>query len=93
MFSDRLPRDLAPNRLAQRRRGPARARADPIIDLTESNPTRAGFDYPADLLAPLADPRGAALRADAVRTARGATRPWPPTTRGRASTCRPSASC
>jgi alanine-synthesizing transaminase len=30
----------------------------PIIDLTESNPTRAGFDYPSDLLAPLADRRG-----------------------------------
>ncbi len=30
----------------------------PFIDLTESNPTRAGFDYPSDLLAPLADPRG-----------------------------------
>jgi len=30
----------------------------PILDLTESNPTRAGFEYPADLLAPLADRRG-----------------------------------
>ena len=29
----------------------------PYIDLTESNPTRVGFDYPADLLQPLADPR------------------------------------
>src|SRR5207245_2597755 len=28
------------------------------IDLAESNPTRVGFAYPADLLAPLADPRG-----------------------------------
>lgn len=27
-----------------------------VIDLTESNPTTAGFDYPVDLLAPLADP-------------------------------------
>jgi aspartate/methionine/tyrosine aminotransferase len=35
-----------------------RARSDALIDLTESNPTRAGFDYPDDLLAPLADPRG-----------------------------------
>ena len=26
-----------------------------FVDLTESNPTRAGFDYPADLLQPLAD--------------------------------------
>ena len=29
----------------------------PIADLTASNPTRCGFSYPADLLAPLADPR------------------------------------
>jgi aspartate/methionine/tyrosine aminotransferase len=29
----------------------------PFIDLTESNPTRAGFDYPSDLLAPLAGAR------------------------------------
>ena len=31
---------------------------EPVIDLTESNPTRAGFDYPVDLLAPLGDARG-----------------------------------
>jgi alanine-synthesizing transaminase len=45
-----------------------------ILDLTESNPTRAGFSYPTDLLAPLADPRGLAYRPrplghDAARTA------------------------
>src|SRR5690606_34586966 len=28
----------------------------PVIDLTESNPTRVGLPYPADLLAPLASP-------------------------------------
>src|SRR5205823_861714 len=39
-----------------------RAGAQPIVDLTNSNPTCAAFDYPADLLAPLADP--AALRYD-----------------------------
>lgn len=57
MFSNRTPSDLRANRLAQavaRRRESGR----PIVDLTESNPTRAGFDYPADLLARLADPRG-----------------------------------
>ena len=57
MFSRRVPSDLSLNRLAhavedRRRTG------SPIIDLTESNPTRAGFEYPADLLAPLADVRG-----------------------------------
>jgi len=56
MFSSRVPRELAANRLtiavAAQRAGDR-----PLIDLTESNPTRAGFDYPPDLLAPLADPR------------------------------------
>lgn len=56
-FSARVPADLAPNRfstllarLEQEQR--------PILDLTASNPTRAGFSYPSDLLAPLGDPRG-----------------------------------
>jgi hypothetical protein len=56
-FSSRLQSDLAPNRLSL---AVARARTDGRrpIDLTESNPTRAGFDYPGNLLAPLADPQG-----------------------------------
>ncbi len=64
MFSHRLQSDLAPNRLAQ---ALARARADgrPLIDFTESNPTRVGFTYPADLLAPLADRRGLIYAPDA----------------------------
>ena len=56
-FSSRVPDNLAGNRLAQalaRRRAAGRE----IVDLTESNPTRAGFQYPPDLLTPLADPRG-----------------------------------
>ena len=36
----------------------ARAGGRTILDLTESNPTRAGFEYPDDLLRPLADSRG-----------------------------------
>jgi hypothetical protein len=57
VFSRRLPPDLVPNQLAN---ALARLRAEgrPIIDLTESNPTRAGFSYPDDLLASLAEPRG-----------------------------------
>jgi len=57
MFSSRVQADLAPNRLThalERRRAEGR----PYIDLTESNPTRAGLDYPADLLVPLCDRRG-----------------------------------
>jgi alanine-synthesizing transaminase len=56
-FSSRVPAELRSNRLSE---AVARARADgqPLVDLTQSNPTRAGFEYPDDLLAPLADPRG-----------------------------------
>lgn len=57
MFSSRLQWDLRPNRLsgllAEKRRAGA-----PILDLTESNPTRAGLSYPAaEILATLSDPR------------------------------------
>src|SRR5262249_36552881 len=57
VFSRRTCGNLAPNRLTEavRRR---RSEGQPIIDLTESNPTRAGFEDPQDLLAPLANPRG-----------------------------------
>jgi alanine-synthesizing transaminase len=57
MFSDRVPSDLRPNRLAEAL-ADRKHRNQPVIDLTASNPTRAGFSYPADLLAPLGDPRG-----------------------------------
>jgi aspartate/methionine/tyrosine aminotransferase len=56
-FSARLPTERSSNRLT-RAVQQARAEARPILDLTESNPTRAGFEYPSDLLAPLADARG-----------------------------------
>ena len=58
VFSSRLKWDSHPNPLSillaeKRRNGAA------ILDLTESNPTRAGLDYPgAELLAALADSRG-----------------------------------
>lgn len=57
MFSPRVPLDLAPNRLATTL-ARLEAAKHSIIDLTASNPTRAGFSYPTDLLAPLAHPRG-----------------------------------
>lgn len=57
MFSSRIPANLAPNRLTEALRA-LRARREPLIDLTESNPTRAGFEYPPDLLAPLGEARG-----------------------------------
>ena len=53
-FSNRTPSDLTLNALAK-----VRSTIDgPVIDLTESNPTRCGFEYPADLLHELADSRG-----------------------------------
>jgi alanine-synthesizing transaminase len=61
VFSTRTPPHLAPNRLAQALLELQRA-GRPVIDLTESNPTRAGFEYPPDLLAPLADARGLAYQ-------------------------------
>jgi aspartate/methionine/tyrosine aminotransferase len=57
MFSTRTPADLTPNRLTERLNA-ARADGRTILDLTESNPTRAGFDYPRDLLEALGDARG-----------------------------------
>ena len=57
MPSSRLPSDLTLNATtrtldALSRRGIA------VDDLTESNPTRVGFDYPPDLLRELASPAG-----------------------------------
>ena len=57
MFSSRTPANLAPNRVTEALRA-LRGRRVPFVDLTESNPTRAGFDYPHDLLAPLGEARG-----------------------------------
>jgi aspartate/methionine/tyrosine aminotransferase len=62
-FSGRLPAALEPNRVSQALETLRRSGAE-IIDLTESNPTRAGFHYPADLLTPLADARALAYRPD-----------------------------
>src|SRR5262245_42753223 len=56
MFSDRVPRELAANRLTMAIAS-MRAEGRPFVDLTLSNPTRANLKYPPDLLAPLADPR------------------------------------
>lgn len=61
MFSRRLPPDLQPNRLSHVVSG-LRAAGVPFIDLTESNPTRCGFEYPSGLTAWLAD--ASALRYD-----------------------------
>ena len=56
MISSRLPKSLEPNAVARaidakRRSGAA------ILDLTDTNPTGAGFLYPKELLEPLSNPR------------------------------------
>jgi alanine-synthesizing transaminase len=56
-FSSRVPPDLGPNALAKAIAA-AREAGRPVIDLTESNPTRADFEYPDYLLSALGDPRG-----------------------------------
>jgi alanine-synthesizing transaminase len=57
MFSTRLDWQLRPNRLTGILHE-MRRRSDPILDLTESNPTHAGFSYPdAEILAALGDLR------------------------------------
>jgi len=72
MFSSRLPADLAPTPLA-RAMATTRQSGD-VIDLTESNPTGAGFAYPdlhavfgdVDLVAYDPDPRGLAAAREAI---------------------------
>ena len=75
MFSSRTNWSLAPNRLSQLLRE-RRERGLPILDLTESNPTRCGFALDEEeLLAPLhnlrsltyePDPRGLRVAREAV---------------------------
>lgn len=57
MFSSRVASDLTPNRLSA---AIARLRNNRVEfdDLTESNPTRVGIDYPVRLLEALARPSG-----------------------------------
>jgi hypothetical protein len=57
MFSSRLPRDLTPNPLTEALAA-RRVAGLPVLDLTLSNPTTAGLDYPRSLLQPLARAEG-----------------------------------
>src|SRR5438309_11620292 len=64
MFSSRTDRSLTPKRLSEHLRA-RRERGLPILDLTESNPTRCGFAYPADeILGALRDPRSLTYEPD-----------------------------
>jgi aspartate/methionine/tyrosine aminotransferase len=56
MFSSRFHWDVRPNRLTELLRHKRSAGAR-VLDLTESNPTHAGLEYPPEILDALADPR------------------------------------
>jgi len=74
MFSGRLNWSFSSNRLSSLLEE-KRAEGVEVLDLTESNPTRAGFDYPADdVLASLNDPRSLTYEPDplGLRSAREA---------------------
>jgi alanine-synthesizing transaminase len=61
IWSHRVDANLAANRLTTTLRA-LRAERRPILDLTLSNPTAAGFRYPHDMLRPLADARSLVYR-------------------------------
>src|ERR1035437_4034762 len=56
MFSSRFHWDFRPNRLTQLLAEKHREGAT-VLDLTESNPTHAGFDYPPEILRAFEHPR------------------------------------
>lgn len=56
MISSRLPKSLELNAVSRAIDAKRRA-GTPVVDLTEANPTTAGFTYPPQLLEPLAHPR------------------------------------
>jgi len=57
VFSSRFHWDFHPNRLTQLLAEKRRA-GNPILDLTESNPTHAGLNYPPDILRAFDNARG-----------------------------------
>jgi alanine-synthesizing transaminase len=64
VFSSRLKWHLPQNPLSALLEAKRRAGVR-VVDLTESNPTRAGFEYPTErILAALADPRGLLYQPD-----------------------------
>jgi aspartate/methionine/tyrosine aminotransferase len=73
IWSHRVDASLAANRLTTTLVA-LRAEGRPILDLTLSNPTAAGFRYPPDMLQPLADARGLVYRPEplGLEAARGA---------------------
>jgi aspartate/methionine/tyrosine aminotransferase len=65
MFAARTAWSLAPNRFSAALEEARRSGRD-LLDLTESNPTRVGFRYPAGTLEGFTDPRGLEYRPEAL---------------------------
>jgi hypothetical protein len=65
VFSVRLPAEISPSSLA-REIEEARAAGGELLDLTQSNPTRAGFAYPAEILDAFRDPRSLVYDPDSL---------------------------
>ena len=75
MFSSRLNWDLRANRLAEALEA-RRCRGAEILDLTESNPTRAGLSYPAEEIVAALGDRRAAVYEPAPAGLRSAREGW-----------------
>ena len=77
VFSTRLPASLEPTPLAAAMAA-RRARPDPILDLTVSNPTTAGVAYPETLTAPWSNAAGLRYAPDSrgLQSARDAIAAW-----------------
>jgi aspartate/methionine/tyrosine aminotransferase len=65
VFARRLPAEIHPSALALEIAA-CRAAGGELLDLTQSNPTRAGFDYPPDLLEAFRDPRALVYDPDSL---------------------------
>jgi len=65
VFSSRLPAALGPNAIT-RAVSALRDRQVAFVDLTETNPTRVGLAYPANVLQSLADPAAAIYQPESL---------------------------
>ncbi len=65
MYASRLPPQLSPNAFALAL-AELRTAGTPLLDLTETNPTRVGLAYPHDVLGALADPAALTYQPDAA---------------------------
>ena len=92
LFSSRLSWDLRPNRLSELLEA-KRLSGTAILDLTESNPTRAGLAYPAEEIAQSLASPASLLYEPAPAGLPGRARPWQRITLRAAERSSRTASC